>query len=215
MAKYIPGQLGRIEGRLGELVLYQRRGIPVVKRRPGQRKLKSSACQLLQQEKFILAARFFNQVKEAVSLGYRERKTSMTVYNRAIGNFLRNTFQHANGNILMDYAGVMIADGELDCLYEPEVTTLKGNNIQISWLEQRYLRSGVSGEDQVCLLFYNQEKEISYLHEPGGKRLDCKLSLQLPEFMSDLNFHLWAFVISASGEAVSSSLYTGNYAVIR
>lgn len=215
MAKYIPGQLGRIEGKLGELVLYQRRGIPVVKRRPGKRRLKASASQLLQQEKFSLATRFFSQVKEAVSLGYRERKTSMTVHNRAIGNFLRNTFQHADGSILLNYAAVMVADGELDCLYELQVTALKGNSMQITWLEQRYLRSGVSGEDQVCLLFYNQEREISYLKEFAGKRLDCKLSLQLPEFMSDLNFHLWIFVISGIGKEVSSSFYTGKYCIIR
>lgn len=215
MAKYIPGQLGRIEGKLGELVLYQRRGIPVVKRRPGKRKLKASASQMLQQEKFILATRFLSQVRAVISLGYRDRKTSMTVQNRAIGNFPRNIFQHTEGGVLMDYTKVLIADGELDCLYETQVTALKGNFMQLTWLEQRYLQSGVSGEDQVCLLFYNQEKEISYLQESAGKRSDCELSLQLPEFMSDLNFHIWVFVISESGKEVSSSFYTGNYTVIR
>lgn len=215
MAKYIPGQLGRIEGKLGELVLYQRRGIPVVKRRPGKRRLKASASQLLQQEKFSLATRFFSQVKEAVSLGYRERKTSMTVQNRAMGNFLRNTGQHTNGDVRMNYAGVIMADGELDGLYESQAASLESNTIQITWLEQRYLRSGVSGEDQICLLFYNQEKEIFYLKESAGKRTDCKLSLQLPEFMSDLDFHLWVFVISGIGKDVSSSLYMGKYCIIR
>ncbi|WP_219224894.1 DUF6266 family protein [Pedobacter antarcticus] len=215
MAKYIPGQLGRIEGKLGELVLYQRRGIPVVKRRPEKRRLKASASQLLQREKFILATCFFSQVKEAVLLGYRERKTSMTVQNRAMGNFLRNTCQQTNGDVRINYAGVIMADGELDGLYESQAVSLESNTIQITWLEQRYLRSGVSGEDQVCLLFYNQEKEIFYLKESAGKRMDCKLSLQLPEFMSDLDFHLWVFVISGIGKDVSSSLYMGKYYIIR
>lgn len=209
MAKYIPSALGLIKGKLGNLVLYKRLGQPVARTAPAKRNAKPSAAQLAQRNKFSLAIQLLDQLRPVLAALYPGVGQRNAAVRRVSSSLLHLLAADQEAGMLPDYSRLCITEGSIQGLPEPEISRIQPDLLHIDWLQEAYLSSDLSAQDQLNLLCYLPERSAFSLVPDFGKRSDHGFNLQLPAGFGDLHFHSWLFVRSAKGKGFSEAVYLG------
>lgn len=215
MAKCKPGSSGQFYGKIGDVVLYKRKGKMLSRDVPSKTTKKPTSPQKNQRAKFKFVVAFLKPFTPSISKGFGNSKSVLTTMNKAV----KYNFKHAlrvDGKVLsMVYEEVMITDGTLDALYDPEAVSGEGGLISLDWVVQLNLKHGVDENDMVCLhiLYEDMDRNNSAVYADIAPRSAGIAEVKIQNIYAGKNAHIWIFVTAADGKSVSKSEYLGRHMI--
>ena len=221
MAKLEQGILGAFRGKVGTVVGYRWRGVPVVRAYRREINYPNTVKQQAERQWFVEMVRFASSARQALLLGLRETAATwhMTEGNAFVkmnkGCFSRTDLASppaplprergvdSVGGVGVDYEKIRISEGPA----APVRFTVAGideNNV----LRVEYERNGgaarAKGADRVYVYIYNIDTREGLLSAPAERRAG-RLALQLPTGWTARNTRLWGFAVDTQGRASHSA----------
>lgn len=205
MAKLIPGALGTVIGRVGNMVFYELNG-QIIGRRIGVVD-KFSDAQLGNQMEFGLATLLLNPVQKFIRAGFRTtpKKAGHTFHSVAFSLNKKNAMSGKYPDIAIDFSRVIFSMGSLPLPVSAEVK-LADNRLQFSW-DPNLENEENDPSDQVMLVAYFPTTFQALTVQNGSPRTAAKHDILLPSFKKKMVIETYMAFISEDRERVSSSIY--------
>lgn len=208
MATYKNGVLGNFSGKLGNLVFYSLKGKPVVRSRSKITKPPSEK-QLENQMSLRVVIAFLKPMMEFIQLGFAAMAegTGKSAYNLALGYNKKQAVGGVYPDLEMDYAQVLVSQGEMDGVDDPRVELTSGS-LDFSWNCPRGL-PWPRETDQVMLLVYfpGLGKAVYNLAGPGKSA--AAATLAIPANLLDVYMEVYISFIAENRKELSNSTYLG------
>lgn len=196
-----------LQGRIGNLIYYTRKGITCVRSLPGRAKRTPSAGQLTQRERFSQASRFLAPLAPVLQWSFeptwRKRASGP---NKALQYAIREAFEGEYPDVSLRPDRVRIASGRE--VRPPVITQFvptTGGLLIVGWET-----GNVSSRDDAgYVLAYNESRRLPVLSPAGVLRSAGGLSMQLAVDMLGGSIHCYAFMKVRNGVGVSDSVFLG------
>lgn len=210
MATYKNGVPGNFSGKLGNLVFYSLKGKPVVRSRSKITKPPSEK-QLANQMGLRVANAFLKPMMEFIQLGFAAMAegTGKSAYNLALGYNKKQAIGGVYPDLEMDYAQVLVSQGEMEGAYNPGVELTSGG-LEFSWNCPRGL-PWPRETDQVMLLAYfpGLGKAVYKLVGPG--RSAAAATLAIPANLLEAYMEVYISFVAQNRKELSDSTYLGHF----
>jgi hypothetical protein len=159
--------------------------------------------------KFELISGFVNSIYDVLAISDRYYNGTPYVWYHSIKHILKNAFnEYPSPGI--NYKKVFVSRGLLwntqHAMAESVVGTLTFN-----WVNDAGI-GGANPDDQCILVAYCPTLNKCVFTKEGGERQAGKAELNAPEFRSQI-VHTWLGFISADGNRIANSIYTGEVIV--
>src|SRR5689334_14872429 len=125
MAQFDQSAFGDIKGKVGNMVVSKWRNKHVAKKKPGKRTKAGSAPQQEQRKKMQLTGKFMRNLKEVVTLCYRDKSGNVPGFSAAMGDVLVNGITGTYPDYTIDYAQVLLSRGDIRQPFKPTVASAK------------------------------------------------------------------------------------------
>ncbi|RDC54233.1 hypothetical protein DU508_22350 [Pedobacter chinensis] len=209
MAILNDGVNGGFTGKVGSVIGYQLNGKWVIKGLPksSKKNKKGTADQNKCRSKFTLMQHFLAATLGFVRVGFHlEAKAKrMSAHNAAKSYNMLHAF---NQNNQIDYSKIRLSHGNLLGAEEPQVLA-EEHGLRFTWNKQQ-LSNHQSAYDQVMLLAFNEESNMTYYMLSGAKRKTETEMLEINEHEKGKTFHTWISFIADDRENISNSVYAGS-----
>lgn len=210
MGRTSKGIMGNISGTVGTVVGAKWRGKSYLRSKPDVKKnAKRSDNQLAQQAKFAVARSFIQGTKDLLEIGYKTTSIGATGQNKALGHMVKKAITGTYPNFSIAYNKVMVSQGSLLNAFDSKAAAAK-EAIQFSWTNNSVASNADDG-DLVLMAAYCPEFNCT-VYRIGTARKTGTDTLQMPGFSGRL-VHTWVSFISADGELIATSLYTGEITI--
>lgn len=208
MAKFTDGIFGTVSGRIGNVIAYTWRGVPLLRSAPQWRKrYKASKLQKQQQKKFAMVVKFLSPIKDVVGNYFGKPQNSSSRFNLAMSYHLKEAVTtDATGKFVMNYSKVMIADGFLRPIENMRATPVSTDTFKLEWKDN----SGGSFSNHTDSL-------IVVVHAPKGHhfatfdtvahRSGKEIAISLDPKFQGKEIHIWAAFISPTKKRTSMSTH--------
>jgi hypothetical protein len=113
MAKLKESVVGKLVGKIGQVVGSTWKGIGVLRLLPASIANPRSDKQQTQRQKWSVTMHFLKQLSEFLQIGFKQYEVGMTGINAAMGYNIKNAMQRTSPNITMDYPDARVAQGNL------------------------------------------------------------------------------------------------------
>ncbi len=201
------GILGGFSGKVGNVVGGNWKGIDYMRSKANRRNFTPTQPQLEQQLKFALVIRFVQTFTGLVEISFRNFAVKQTGFNSAVSYTLRNAVAGTYPVYNIQYANALVSRGDLPNVLGPSVIAGAGSMLTWSWTNN----SGVGiakATDKALLAAYCPALNQCIYTTGSANRRDVTDSLNLAAFAGQ-EVHTWIGFISADGQNVASSMYTG------
>jgi hypothetical protein len=207
MSKVIPGALGTVVGRVGNMVFYLLHG-KIVGRTIGVVD-KYSDAQLGNQMEFGLTTLLLNPVDKFIRAGFRitPKAAGQSFHNVAFSLNKKGAMTGSYPDISIDFSKVILSKGILPLPMNAEVK-LADNKLQFSW-DPDLDNEENDPSDQVMLVAYFPHTSQAMTVQNGSLRTAGKHEIRLPSFKTTMVIETYMAFISEDRERVSDSLYLG------
>ena len=210
MGRTNKGIMGDVSGKVGTVVGAKWRGKSYLRSKPDTKKNgKRTDSQLAQQAKFAMASTMMQGMKDLLELGFKTTAVGLTGKNKALGHMLRKAIGGTYPEFTITYNKVMVSEGNLLNAFDAKAVAAK-DAIQFTWTNNSSA-SNASDNDQVLMAAYCPEFNCT-VYRIGAARSTGTDTLQMPGFGGRL-VHTWVSFISADGEKMSTSLYSGELTI--
>lgn len=210
MGRSSKGILGNVSGTIGTVVGAKWRGKSYLRSKPDVKKnAKRSDTQLAQQAKFSLARNFLQGMKDLLEIGFKTTAIGLTGQNKALGHMLKKAITGTYPDFVIAYNKVLISEGTLLNAFDAKAVAAK-ETIQFSWTNNAGT-SNAQASDTILMAAYCPEFNCT-VYRIGADRSTGTDSLQMPGFSGKV-VHSWVSFISADGNEITTSLYTGELTV--
>lgn len=196
---------GKLSGKIGNVVVFERNGVQVVRSNPKQKDPETPA-QLAHRTKFSLINKGLSPLCKIINVGYRNSEKN---YRKLVGEAYHNAVIGEYPDFKLDYSRVQIAEGKLQLPANVAIKTEEGSNtVALSWDPIIAERSQPGRESDlvniVCLNSDCLTEEHTY---NAARRSEGKTTFELPVGwkLKDLNF--WLFLSSYDLSENSNSMY--------
>lgn len=196
---------GKLSGKIGSVVVYERNGKQIVRSNPKQRDPQTPA-QLAHRIKFSLVNKGLSPLNKMIKIGYRHSNKN---YRKLVGEAYHNAIIGEYPNFELDYSKIEVAEGELQL---PANVAIKAeadsNMVTISWntqIDDRTLQG--RPDDQVNIVCMDSVNLNSTYWLNVAKRSDGKATFKLPIGWIRESSHFWIFLTSYDLLMNSYSLY--------
>ncbi len=207
MGKLEKGLMGAVTGKIGNLVYYVRNGENVV-RRKGRVLKPASIGQLRVRMEMKVTVAFLKPVLEFMTYGFEleARGTTKNAYNLAVRYNKMNALMGVYPEIEVDYAKVLLTDGNMDMAQNTEVE-VQESGFCFTWqcIDMVWPREN----DQVMLMAYFPSIKRAVYLLAGAKRKTGKQVLAIPADMAGLTAELYISFVSEDRKRMAKSLYAG------
>lgn len=153
--------LGRISGKLGNLVIYQLNGTTIVREKPQWKKsYQPSALQLLYQQKFKKATEALRPLGKLLDLGYGELITpTRKGIHLALSQTLKSAMVETEEESRVNFEAVLISTGFVSPFENYRLEWLDERKIQLHW---DFLGNygNTRDTDQTWIVLYNPDQGI-------------------------------------------------------
>jgi hypothetical protein len=204
------GANGGFTGKAGSVTGYYANGKWIIR---GLRKLsaknkKGTVKQQAARARFAKMQAFLAPIIYFIRIGFNleSKKRMMTAHNVAKSYNMLNA-QEADGTIL--YSNVCVSFGHLIGVEGLDVQAAN-NALQFSWTDNSNA-DHTRSLDQVMLLAYDVDNNITHVEVGGAKRNKCAETLVIPGLNAGANYHAWISFISNDRLQISRSTYCGLY----
>jgi hypothetical protein len=210
MARITNGMMGAFSGTIGNVVGTTWKGIPLIRSKPHYRNDKRtfSDAQAATRLRFAVATRFLRNMRELLELGFKDHAKQMTGTNSAISYIMKHAITGDFPDFKIAYNKVLLCLGYLPNGDNPTATAAPGEKgaIQFNWTTNE-LTGKASGKDQVLMIAYDAEHN-AVIYKKGTERHTYTSILPVTDF-SGRPLHTWISFVSADGQDVATSIYTG------
>ncbi|WP_316819442.1 DUF6266 family protein [Pedobacter gandavensis] len=199
--------LGVPNGKIGDMVFYQRKGKTICKTIGKTAQL--SPLQLANCQAMSVTTTLLRHMLKFINLGYglQAKGTDQHPHNLATAYHKKYALKGVYPNIEVDYAKVMLSQGDLSVITDIKVEKLS-TGIQFSWDPKlNYKRE--EHDDLVMILLYFKNKKRVEEHLNAAKRSDGQVFLLINEEEILLPTAIYIALRSADGTQVSDSKYLG------
>ena len=211
MAQFEQSAFGDIKGKVGNMVVSKWKKKHVAKRRPGKSTKPATTAQSEQRKKMNLTGRFMRNVKEVVSLCYRDRSDTVPGFSAAMGDVLVNGITGTYPDYSIDYSQVLLSRGDIRQPFKPTVASAKIDTVTFTWTTTSGMGKS-RPDDKAVLVAYCEKLDVSAYTIQGPPRSSGTGELELPG-LGGQEVHTWVAFISADGKEVCNSIYAGKVTI--
>ena len=210
MAKFEVGVLGNFEGKVGTVVGAKWKGIEYMRHKGRKSKKDPSASQLEQRAKFGCVIRFVNAMTNVLSACYPDL-LKQTALNQAFSDIYNKALTGTYPSFSLDYSKVSISKGHLHNANLPVAAAAGNGVIKFSWNDNSDGNVANTDDKSVLAMYCPELDEVVYTLS-GAQRSTGSASLNVMNY-TGMVVETWIAFISANGQLVSSSRYTGQLTV--
>ena len=208
MAKLTESVIGKLSGKIGQVVGATWKGIAVLKVLPGSVANPQTDAQLNQRQKFKVTMAFLQPISEFLKTGFKSFAVKMTCINAAMAYNIRNALQGTYPNFTIDYPNALVSRGNLaPALNQVAASTVAGT-VLFTW-DDNSDEVNASPYDKNLLVVYNPEKNQAVTFSELGERADGTQSVTVPNSFSGDLVHCYIGFITVDGQMLSNSKYAG------
>lgn len=207
MARIKESMHGGFSGKVGKLVGGKWNGVDYVRSIGVRSDKPATENQQVHRSKMALAGSFIRTIKYVVKVGFRDVAVKMSGYNAAVSDLLKNAITGESTEYRIDYTKVMVSRGERIGMIGASVSSPAAETVTFKW-NTRDVAGAVKPTDKAILVAYCEAYNVSAFTIQGPDRSTGTGSLEMPEY-SGQEVHTWLAFISADGQTVFDSSYTG------
>jgi hypothetical protein len=186
--------MGRLSGRIGNLVVYQMYGKTVVRARPGFRTRKTTPKLKASQNDFKDVVKVLSQLKHLLRFGFDAQAINRSAWNAAASANLNRYRQSENKNIR---EWLQLSAGSLAQAIDWQVMKNENGNIQLNW--ENDTQSNGYGDDKLIIFCVADLSRYSrsFMEITTANRMDKQASLALQKPYESIAFDIFTAFISA------------------
>ncbi len=216
MGTYEKGILGEFNGKVGNVVGSNWKGISYMRAKSKTTTSKSSEKQIIQRAKFQYVSNFIQPLQPVIQVGYKSQEVHKTPRNAAMSEILNYTLMGEYPAFSINFAQLKIAKGSLDLPPEYAIA-LQDNRVVYTWSIEG---NSEDGEADSTWTKYLLQNNVILLTLADGyapkytmykyKRSDGTGDLGLPNAPSGTVVHCYlAFFANDGSNKVSNSVHVG------
>ncbi len=210
MGTYQKGIMGAFSGTIGTVIGGSWRDIDYMRSRPTIRKRTPTEKQLDQQARFTTAVEFETTMTGLLETSFKNYAVKMSGYNSALSYNLKNAITGKYPDYSIDYSVALISRGKLPNAVSP-AATVTGDTVFFTWMDN----SGTAEakpDDAAILVMHCAALKTTFYTLNGGTRNSGAGNIDATIFKGN-TVQTWLGFISANGELVANSFYTGELTV--
>ena len=210
MGKYEVGVLGNFNGKIGTVVGAKWKGIEYMRHKGRKSKKPRSAAQLEQQARFSCVASFVQKFTDLLMACYTDTP-ELTAINHAFAGIYANAIIGAYPSFSLDYSKVQLCKGTLHNAFSLAALAAGNGIVKFTWADNTS-GNNAKATDKAVLIVYCPELDQAIYTLQGAERRSGADNLNVMNFTGKL-VETWIAFMSANGQLVSSSYYTGQLTV--
>lgn len=219
MGKLPIGILGPVSGKVGNVVGGRWKGVDYLRAMPASVNNPRTQAQLNQRGRFITMLRFLQAVLGFVRIGFKTYAVKMSPYNAAMSYNIRHGVSGAFPDYSISYDDVLLARGNLRSVSGVSLSSPAPGEVQVAWDDNSSMHHAQSS-DRLMVLIYHEAQNDAFYEFNAGVRSDAQLTLQLPNFLSGEQVHVWLaltnlpeLIVAGDRNSISNSVYAGSVMV--
>jgi hypothetical protein len=208
MAKFTQGINGPFYGKVGTVVGYMWKGIPVMRALPTTRTKPFTPKELNQQAKFRLMNWFLRPLKDLLKVTFAHLAGQMSSFNKAFSYNIKNGISGVGADLAIDYTMVLISRGDLPKAESGAVRSPSPGILEFNWNDNSGKGKARNTDKAFVAVFEETAGQWSYQLDIATRdQGKCEINL---EKFSDKKVHGFMGFLSADGKDASDSLYMGS-----
>lgn len=201
------GANGTFKGKVGSVIGYEWRGIPVIRGLPKKRTKKPSDKELSNRERMRITQVFLQKIKGFIRLGFAEdaKIKNISAFNAAISYNKKHAIVGEYPELTLNYSAVLVAKGNLLPPQNPSVKLID-DKLVFSW--KRIMNDK---RQRVMLLVFDEHMTYGNMILGGAYHSEEQevISIDGEELPSGTVLHSYIAFISDMHDAISDSVYCG------
>jgi len=219
MAQLTTGILGKVSGKVGNVVGGTWKGINYLRTMAASVNNPNTDLQYSQRLKFSTVIRFLQPITEFIRVGYKGQAVKMTAFNAAFSYNFHKALTGDFPDFAIDYANAMVSRGNLSGPVNPACTSTVAAKAVLSW--EPASGSGQTSEtDTAIFVIFNSVKQEAVYSLNAGSRTDGSLQVSLPSSWSGDAVHCYIAFMTMNSmlggqgrNSISNSSYAGSVIV--
>ncbi|MEB2778494.1 DUF6266 family protein [Algoriphagus sp. D3-2-R+10] len=204
--------LGKISGKLGNMVFYERNGKTVIKSLPSKSSTPPSAKQLYQRAAFKIGQQFLTPLRAELEIGFAKSSLALSQgFNRALSVILKTAILNEGGNPVLYPEKVKISEGDLLGVEIPAAQWIGGNLLEIAWVPNAFMGHAKEA-DRLFVVAYDPDSGRKWAIIKGNYRKTGSQQIQFPwsgELQGRFYIYLSFFAEVNRGKEFSDSVCLG------
>jgi hypothetical protein len=204
--------MGRLSGRIGNLVVYQMYGKTVVRVRPGFRTKKTTPKLKASQNDFKTVVKVLSPLKHLLRFGFAAQAINRSAWNAAASANLNRYRQSENKDI---HEWLQLSAGTLAQAMDWQAIKDDNGNIQLSW--ENDTKSNGRGNDKLIVFCVGDTSHggMPFMEITTANRMDKQASLVLQNPYNNIEIDIYTAFISADYNSnrklhgISDSVWVG------
>lgn len=202
------GILGGFSGTVGTVVGANWRGMDVIRSRPKASNSNPTPQQLMQREKFALAIRFQNALRQMQSRLYGDNMGVKSRVNLAASYLLKEVITVENGQAVLQMNKVLITKGDFTGFQNLTMTVASNQTIDFAW-DDNSNQMQTQQTDIFCTAVFEEESGTFSVKEGPEARNLGEAPVTLPANWAGKIVHVYAFFQNVEQTAACNSVYLG------
>jgi hypothetical protein len=207
MAKISESVIGVLKGKIGQVVGFKWKGIPVLRVLAGSVSNPKTDKQLTQRQKWSVTMHFLNPLSEFLQVGFKEYAIKMTGINAAMSYNIKNALTGTYPNIAIDYPNALVSRGNLAGVLNQVASSTVAGTVKFDW-DDNSDEVGASDTDKTLLVVYNPTQNQAVTVSQLAERADGTQTVTVPSSFSGDLVECYMAYINANG-VVSNSAFAG------
>lgn len=210
MAIFEHGILGGFSGKVGPIVGSSWKGKDVMKSRPRKKKTGSSVKQIDQQLRFATVAEFQSPFAELIDVTFKGYAVDKTAQNSAFSYNYQNALAGKSPDYSIDYSKALVSRGGLPNADNLQATVSKGT-VYFTWTDNSGEGKAAPTDTSVLVVYCGEKNMVKYTWI-GSERSSGAAQIDASGFVGK-KVQTWLAFLSADGNEVASSIFTGELVV--
>jgi len=209
MAIITGGILGKVSGKIGSVVYVNAKGGNFVRKAPKKKPKGSprSPAQVANEQKMAFFNDFLTPFHPFFIVGFQNRPPGKTALGMAYSINYYRVITGKYPDLGLDYTKVVISEGSLPQLKEPEMKLIAEDVLEFTW--QQNTSSQASFDDQVMLVVYCPELKVADGFTGGAKRTSKQCLFRFDRRLVGKSLEIYLSVTSLDRKKVADSIYLG------
>jgi len=171
---------GKISGKLGNMLVYERKGKTVIKSFPAKSSRPPSAKQLYHREAFKVGQKFLTPLRAELEFGFaKSNPVQSQGISRALSVLLKTAILNEGDKPVLYPEKVKISEGDLLGIESPTAEWVDGNLLQLTWFPNAFLGHAKEA-DRLVVVAYDPETGRKWSVLKGNYRKSGLQQIQFP-----------------------------------
>ena len=209
MGKIVQGINGPFFGKVGSVVGYMWKGIPVMRAIPKKRTKPFSEKELNQQARFRIMNACLCNLKDHLNITFGHLAVGMAGYSKAFSYNVKNAIIGALPDMSVNYPLLLLSRGDVPSVEKIEFSSPLENVFQFNWTDNTGVGKALS-TDRVFVALFNQKlgQWSSLLNCAMRSDGSCRVEIN-NGWKSTEQIHAWIGFLARDGKDASDSVYGG------